>query len=231
MLFFCPCRKFVVENSGFPPIHCLLRLHIYLSLLLSRFSEFPYFKALSILCLSVFFCFFQMSSLLPRWSLADLLKPTDTWVSVIVWCLWPLLPLLTDECLSLISLALSICVCSPACVSSFQCPPSTSHHISPFDSLCVVITDFELSRSLTAFLSPPYHLICLIFALYPLLSLFSSCLLCSLLYFSLLRALYATYFAHAHRWVNHTAGLSLNLWFLPIPVHVRRDHQSTGKLI
>lgn len=40
-----------------------------------------------------------------------------------------------------------------------------------------------------------------------------------------------THFARAHRWVNHTAGLSLNLSFLPTPMHVRRDHQRAGKLI
>lgn len=66
-----------------------------------------------------------------------------------------------------------------ACVSSSQRPPSTSR--SPYDSLCVEITDFDLSRLLVAFLilSSLYHLICLIFAPYPLLSLFSRRLLCS----------------------------------------------------
>lgn len=40
-----------------------------------------------------------------------------------------------------------------------------------------------------------------------------------------------THFAHSHRWVNHTAGLSLNLSFLPTPMHVHKDHQRAGKLI
>lgn len=189
-------------------------------------------------CVWVFFSVsFKMSSLLPRWSLADLLKPTDTWVSVIVWCLWPLLPLLTDECLLLIYLALSICVCSPAYVSSFQCPPSTSHHISPYDSLCVVITDFELSRLLTAFLSLLLIILFVWFSLCIPCFLFSPVAFCAPYCTSLFSGpcmpltLSLTHFAHAHHWVNHTAGLSLNLSFLPIPVHVRRDHQSTGKLI
>ncbi len=184
--YYCSSQGIFIANPP-PKMQSILpyianqcwRLHIYLPLLPSWFSEFSYFKALNmlrILCLSVFFCFFQMSSLfaptIPRWFFETHRH------SSLCYCLGALAPPSSfDGWVSLTHI--SGFEHMRACVSSSQRPPSTSRSL--YDSLCVVITDFDLSRPVAACLSrsSPYHLICLIFAPYPLLSLFSSRLLCS----------------------------------------------------
>lgn len=152
--------------------------------------------------------------------------------SVIVWWFWPLLPLLTDECLSLISLALSIftSLCFLFSASSLHITQSIwffvrdNHWLRSQPSACfslsllLIILFVWFSLCIPCFLFPPVAFVRPI-----VLSFFPGP--CVPLTLSL------THFAHAHCWVNHTAGLSLNLSFLPTPVHVRRDHQRTGKLI
>lgn len=167
-------------------------------------------------CIWVFFSVsFKCHLCLPRRSLADFFKPTDTWVSVIVLGLWPLLPLLTDECLSLISLALSICVAVFPLLSILS-PHHAVRMILDFvrdnywlrsqpSGRCLSLSLFSLSSYLFDFRSVPlaFSFLQSPFVLPVVLAFFSGP--CVPLTLSL------THFACAHRWVNHTADLSLNL--------------------
>lgn len=196
-VLFLPCCKFVVEIQSSPLSIAYLgsTFICFCSPLDSLNFHTSKHSTCSASCVWVFFLFLSnvifVAPTISRWfiethrhrlwyHLVSLAPPSsfDRWVS-----------------LTHISGSEHMCVITSLCFLVFQCPPSTSR--SPYDSLCVVITDFELSRLLahcfSLSLSPPYHLICLVFTPYPLLSLFSSRLLCSLLCFSLLRASYATY--------------------------------------
>ncbi len=180
-----------------------------------------------------FFCFFQMSSLfastIPRWFFE-----THRHLSL-CYCLVSLAPPSSfDGWLSLthISGFEYACLCFLFSASSLHITQSVWFFVrgnywlrSQPSARCFSLSLFSLSSYLSDFHSVPlsFSFLQSPFGLPIVLAFFSGP--CVPLTLSL------THFARSHRWVNHTAGLSLNLSFLPTPMHVHKDHQRAGKLI
>lgn len=195
VLFFRPCRKFVIRSSylflTYAPHLFVFAPHSILWISILQSTQHPVFECFFLFLSNVIF----VAPMIPRWFIE-----THRHLSL-CYCLVSLAPPSSFDgwaSLAHISGSEHMCVFTSLCFLFSM----SSLHITPHQSVWFFVRgNYWLPTQPFArcfSLSPPYHLICLIFAPYPLLSLFSSRLLCSLLYFSLLRALYATYFvSHA----------------------------------